>query len=125
MEPNKPKQPLTSWFLLGAIVLVVGGLLTVWVVRFDDIVAADRANGDSGTLPLGDLKGGVGYLGQVWENKISGFEKLFTSQLEASTTPAGDDQNQGQVGQLTNAGLTNQQIETIEQDLFENVAPQE
>ncbi|MEK7540069.1 MAG: hypothetical protein AAB558_02370 [Patescibacteria group bacterium] len=126
MESNQPassKQPMSSWFLLGAMVLIVGGLLTVWVVRYDDTMAADRANGESANLPVSDFKGGLGYLGQVWDERTKAFSNFFGSQVEQAGTD--DGQNQGQVGQLTNAGLTNEQIETIEQDLFENVAPQD
>lgn len=118
-----PKQPMSSWILLGAIMLIVGGLLVLWVVRYDDIMAADRASGEPANLPINDLKGGLTYLGQVWEEKTGQFIDMFGSNEQQ--VEVGDEQNQGQVGQLTNAGLTNQQIETIEQDLFENVAPQE
>lgn len=122
-QPTPTKQPMSSWFLLGAMVLIVGGLLTAWVVRYDDTLAADKAKGKPDNLPIGNIKSGFSYLGQVWEEKTSQLTGLFGPAEE--TTEIGDEQNQGQVGQLTNAGLTNQQIETIEQDLFENVAPQE
>lgn len=120
MESN---QPMSSRILLGAMVLIVGGLLTVWVVRYDDTLAADRASGESANLPVSGFKGGLEYLGEVWDERTKAFSNFFGSPVEQAGTD--DGQNQGQVGQLTNAGLTNEQIETIEQDLFENVAPQD
>lgn len=119
----EPKQPMTSWILLGAMLTLVGGLLVVWVVSYDESLAEAQASGESANLPLGDFTGGLKYIGQLWDEKTQVFANLFGNQIEEAAT--GDEQNQGQMGQLTNAGLTNEQIETIEQDLFENVAPQE
>lgn len=124
MAPNQPKQPLASWFLLGAMVLVVGSLLTIWVIRYDENLAADWASGTPTNLPVDDLKSSFGYLGEALDEKTKQFTNLFTAKVEGAATES-NEQNEGQVGQLTNAGLTNQQIESIEQDLFENVAPQE
>lgn len=123
-KENRPKQPMTSWMLLGAILILVGGLLATWVIRYDNTLASDMSAGESANLPVSDFKTGLSYISSVWEEKAGQFLDLFGSDSEPQAE-VGDEQNEGQVGQLTNAGLTNEQIETIEQDLFENVAPQE
>lgn len=115
MSDQNKKQQMTSWVMLGSMLLLVGGLLTVWVFRFGDNLAYDRAHAQPINLPFNKIQSSLQSLGQLWDQK--------TGSLKNSLL--GDDQNQGQTGQLTNAGLTNQQIDTIQTNLFENVAPQE
>lgn len=114
MENQVKHQRLTSWVMLASILVIVGGLLATWVFRFDDGLAYDRTHGQKANLPFGAVQSTIQSLGELWENKFGA----------ASGGAVGNEQNQGQVGQLTNAGLTNEQIDTIETELFENTAPQ-
>lgn len=115
MNDQDKKQQRNSWIILGSILVLVGGLLTTWVIRFDDILAYDRVHGQPANLPFGSIQQTIQSLGQLWEEKNGG----------SVNNLVGSDQNQGQTGQLTNAGLTNEQIDTIENDLFDSVAPQQ
>lgn len=115
MNDQDKKQQRNSWIILGSILVLVGGLLTTWVIRFDDILAYDREHGQPANLPFETIQQTIESLGALWEQQNGG----AVNDLE------GSDQNQGEMGQLTNAGLTNEQIDTIENDLFDSVAPQQ
>jgi hypothetical protein len=115
MENQPQQQRRTSWIMLASILILVGGLLTTWALRFDDGIAYDRAHGQPVDFHLGNVQATLDSLGNLWDQKFGA----------ASSGAVGDEQNQGQMGQLTNAGLTNEQIDTIENDLFENTAPQQ
>lgn len=116
----EPKNSRNTWLLLGSMLVIVGGLLVTWVVRFDNTLANDRAKGQSANLPFGKIQEGFQTLTSYWEEKTG----LFSA-LDDLTNTEGDEQNEGQTGQLTNAGLTNEQIDSIEKQLFEHVAPEE
>lgn len=115
MNDQNKKQRTTSWVMLGSIVVVVGGLLAVWAFRFDDNLAYDRAHADPVNISFDNLQSTIQSLGKLWDEKFGA----------APNGAVGDEQNQGQTGQLTNAGLTNEQIDTIQTDLFEKTAPQQ
>lgn len=115
MNNQDKKQRRTSWIMLVSILVLVGGLLTTWAVKFGDNLAYDMARGQPVNLSFDTVQSTIQSLGKLWEQKNG----------DEQNEVVGDEQNQGQTGQLTNAGLTNEQIDTIETNLFENVAPQQ